>query len=54
MINKVRSIRVDRELWKKAKIYCVKNDITLGEFITQILKKELKKRRVWQWLRLEP
>lgn len=54
MANVVRSIRVDRELWKKAKIYCIKNNMTLGELVTKILKKEMKKRRIWKWLRLEP
>ena len=39
----VTSIRIDGELWKEAKVYAVKNDITLGELVERLLRKELGK-----------
>jgi len=39
----VKSLRVDTELWKKAKIYCAENDITLSEFIENLLREKLEK-----------
>lgn len=39
----VTSIRIDGELWKEAKLYAVKNDITLGELVERLLRQELEK-----------
>lgn len=38
----VTSIRVNEELWKKAKKYVIDKGITLTELIDQLLRKELK------------
>ena len=38
----VTSIKVDQELWKEAKIFAAKNDITLTELLNRALKKELE------------
>jgi len=37
----VTSIKVDQELWKEAKIFAAKNDITLTELLNKALRKEL-------------
>ena len=37
------SIRIDPILWKEAKLYALKNDMNIGEFIEKLIKKELKK-----------
>lgn len=39
--GKLVSIRVDEELWEKAKIYAVKNRMTLQKLITNCLRREL-------------
>ena len=38
------SIRVDSDLWKQAKIYCVKNNLTLSGLVEKLLEKELRKK----------
>lgn len=37
----VTSIKVDDELWKEAKIFCIQNGITLGELLEELLKEKL-------------
>ena len=38
----VTSIKVDKELWKEAKIHAIKNGMTLYEFLEQALRNRLK------------
>jgi len=44
MAEMVTSIRVDEDLWKEAKIYAIKNGMTMKDLIETLLKKELKKK----------
>jgi hypothetical protein len=44
----VISIRIDREVWRKARIYAIENDKTMKELIETLLKKELKEKRIRQ------
>ena len=37
------SIKIDPELWKKAKIYSIEKGVDLSELIENLLKKELSK-----------
>ena len=37
------SIKIDPELWKKAKIYSIEKGVDLSELIENLLKKELNK-----------
>ena len=41
MAKMVTSIKVDDELWRDAKIYCIINGITLGELLEQLLTEKL-------------
>lgn len=41
MAKMVTSIKVDDELWREAKIYCIQNGITLGELLEQLLRERL-------------
>lgn len=43
MPTKTVSIRVDKDLWSDAKIYCIKNNLTLGELVESLLEKVVKK-----------
>lgn len=42
--NTVTSIRIDKDLWKEARIYTIKEGITLKELLERLLKEELRKR----------
>lgn len=37
----VTSFRVDGDLWKEAKIYAIKKEITIKELIENLLRREL-------------
>lgn len=43
MAKMVTSIKVDDELWREAKIYCIQKGITLGELLEQLLREKLTK-----------
>ncbi len=43
--RKTTSIKVDPELWKKAKKHCIDKDIDMSELIEQLLKKELSREK---------
>lgn len=40
----VTSIKIDEEVWKKAKIEAINRGITTAEFLTECLKNELKRK----------
>jgi len=37
------SLTIDAELWKEAKIHCVKNDVEYSSFVEQLIRERLKK-----------
>jgi hypothetical protein len=37
------SIKIDPELWKKAKIYCIKKGIGVSEFLEILIREHIKK-----------
>ena len=39
----VTSIRVNPELWKEVRKYCIDNDIGVSELIEQLLRDKIKK-----------
>ncbi|MFP3951786.1 MAG: hypothetical protein ACLFVP_06600 [Candidatus Bathyarchaeia archaeon] len=41
MTRSVTSIRVDKELWKKAKHYAIDEGITLADLVERSLRKEI-------------
>jgi len=41
MAKMVTSIKVEDELWREAKIYCIQKGITLGELLDQLLQEKL-------------
>ncbi len=36
------SIKVDPELWKDVKIYCIKNNNEISEFVEKCLREKIK------------
>jgi len=47
MENKNRettSIKIERDLWKEAKKYCIDENITISELIERLLEKEINSR----------
>lgn len=43
--RKTTSIKIDPELWKKAKIYCIENNIDLSQLIEKLIKEEFNHNR---------
>lgn len=41
MARETTSIKIDPELWKKAKKHCIDKDITISDLVENLLKKEL-------------
>lgn len=39
------SIKIDPELWKRTKIYCIENNLDLSQLIEKLIKEELSKAR---------
>jgi hypothetical protein len=35
------SIKIDPTLWKKAKIYCIENNLDLSQLIEKLIREEL-------------
>lgn len=42
----VTSFRVDADLWKKARIYAIKNGITMKALLENLLRQELEEQRL--------
>ena len=42
MVRVTKSLKIDRALWKEAKIYCIKKGISLCDLMERILKGDLK------------
>lgn len=38
------SIRIDPELWHKAKIYALQNRMSIGKLVEDLIEKELRKK----------
>jgi hypothetical protein len=43
MVRKTTSLKVEEEIWKDVKIYCIKNNLEISEFVEELLKKGVKK-----------
>jgi antitoxin component of RelBE/YafQ-DinJ toxin-antitoxin module len=41
----VTSIRVDESLWKDAKIYAIKNGISMSDLLDSVLREKIKERK---------
>ncbi len=38
------SIRIDQKLWKEAKMKALEKDMSIGQFVEELIKKELNKK----------
>jgi hypothetical protein len=45
MTKVITSVRVDDELWKKAKIHAIEKDETLTDLLERLLKEELQRKQ---------
>ena len=43
MERKTTSIKIDPELWKEVKKYCIDKEIDISEYLEGIIKKDIKK-----------
>lgn len=39
------SIRIDPKLWKEAKIKALQNDMNVGQYIEELIKKDVKNKK---------
>ncbi len=46
----VTSLRVNEELWKKARIYAIENGLTMKKLLETLLEMELKEQRIKKML----
>ena len=44
MVKKKTSLVIDEDLWQDVKIHCIKEKTDISEWITELIKKELKKK----------
>jgi len=42
MGRKTTSLKIDENLWKDVKIYCIKHNLEISEFLEKLLKREVK------------
>jgi predicted transcriptional regulator len=45
MTKVITSVRVDDELWKKAKIHAIEKNETLTDMVERLLKEELERKQ---------
>jgi hypothetical protein len=45
MVKKKTSLVIEEDLWQDVKIHCIKNKIDISEWITELIKKELHKKK---------
>lgn len=43
MVRKTTSLKIDEDLWKKVKIFCIKKGIEISEYLENLITKDLKK-----------
>jgi predicted DNA binding CopG/RHH family protein len=44
MVRKTTSIKVEEDLWKRVKIYCVTEGVDISDYLEEIINKDLKKK----------
>ncbi|MEM3074968.1 MAG: hypothetical protein QW727_03445 [Candidatus Pacearchaeota archaeon] len=44
MVKKKTSLVIDEDLWQEVKIYCIKQKKDISEWLSELIKKELKKK----------
>lgn len=45
MQKETTSIRIDPEVWREAKLYCVSHDIDLGDYVAELIRRDLKEKK---------
>ena len=43
--GKVVSVRVDEELWREFRVYCVRHKLKTGEVMSELIRQKLKEAR---------
>jgi len=44
IVRKTTSIKVNPELWKEVKKFCIDKNIDISDFLEDLIKRELKKK----------
>jgi len=45
MVRKTTSLKIEEELWKDVKIHCIQIGVDISEYLEQLIKLDLKKRK---------
>jgi len=45
MVKKKTSLVIDEDLWQEVKIHCIKEKRDISEWLTELIKKELGKKK---------
>ena len=44
MAKKKTSLVIDEDLWQEVKIYCIRQKIDVSEWLSELIRKELKRK----------
>lgn len=47
MTDKLTSIRVNQEVWKEFRLYCIKNNTHVSNELTRLILERLKESKQW-------
>ena len=45
MAKKKTSVMIDEDVWQDVKIYCIKQKIDISDWLEEVIKKELNKKK---------
>ncbi len=45
MTKKTTSIKIEEDLWKEVKIYCIQKGIDVSDYLEDLIKKDLKNKK---------
>jgi hypothetical protein len=43
MVKKTTSIKIEENLWKEVKIYCIQKGLDISDYLEDLIKKDLSK-----------
>jgi len=42
MTRKTTSIKIDSDIWKKVRLYCIEKDTDISEYLEDLIRRDLK------------
>jgi hypothetical protein len=44
MVRKTTSIKIEEDIWKEVRIYCIQKGTDISDYLEELIKKDLKKK----------